>query len=146
VVRARFPTAACRPCKSREQCTRSNSKGDMGRRITLRPQAEHEADPAGTSPGGHSVVEGAVRPPGWCRRHHPPRCSSLRSAAMPISRPGQDSSATSVHRGRDELPPPQCMVDRHPKSPHSHISPGIPPARPVKRGWPASTAEWPSVP
>ncbi|MFC7924589.1 IS1182 family transposase [Streptomyces cinereoruber] len=43
VVRARFPTAACRPCKSREQCTRSNSKGDMGRRITLRPQAEYEA-------------------------------------------------------------------------------------------------------
>ncbi|MFC8270338.1 IS1182 family transposase [Streptomyces cinereoruber] len=43
VVRARFPTAACRPCKSREQCTRSNSKWDMGRRITLRPQAEYEA-------------------------------------------------------------------------------------------------------
>ena len=43
VVRARFPTAACRPCKSREQCTRSNSKGDIGRRITLRPQAEYEA-------------------------------------------------------------------------------------------------------
>jgi transposase len=43
VVRARFPTAACRPCKSREQCTRSNSKGDMGRRITLRPHAEYEA-------------------------------------------------------------------------------------------------------
>ncbi|MFC8177023.1 IS1182 family transposase [Streptomyces sp. NPDC057242] len=43
VVRARFPTAACRPCKAREQCTRSNSKWDMGRRITLRPQAEHEA-------------------------------------------------------------------------------------------------------
>ncbi|MFJ8469879.1 IS1182 family transposase [Streptomyces swartbergensis] len=43
VVRARFPTAACRPCKSREQCTRSNSRWDMGRRITLRPQAEYEA-------------------------------------------------------------------------------------------------------
>ncbi|MFJ7416502.1 IS1182 family transposase [Streptomyces sp. NPDC098077] len=42
VVRARFPTAACRPCKAREQCTRSNSKWDMGRRITLRPQAEYE--------------------------------------------------------------------------------------------------------
>ncbi|MBT2442770.1 transposase [Streptomyces sp. ISL-36] len=24
VVRARFPPAACRPCKTREQCTRSN--------------------------------------------------------------------------------------------------------------------------
>ncbi|MER6851308.1 transposase [Streptomyces flaveolus] len=43
VVRARFPTAACRPCRAREQCTRSNSKSDMGRRITLRPQAEYEA-------------------------------------------------------------------------------------------------------
>lgn len=43
VVRARFPPSACRPCKTREQCTRSNSKWDMGRRITLRPQAEHEA-------------------------------------------------------------------------------------------------------
>lgn len=43
VVRARFPTAACRPCKAREQCTRSNTKWDMGRRITLRPQAEYEA-------------------------------------------------------------------------------------------------------
>ncbi|MGW0424806.1 transposase [Streptomyces sp. NPDC003015] len=43
VVRARFPTAACRPCKSREQCTRSDSRWDMGRRITLRPQAEYEA-------------------------------------------------------------------------------------------------------
>ncbi len=43
VVRARFPTAACRPCKAREQCTRSNNKSDMGRRITLRPQAEYEA-------------------------------------------------------------------------------------------------------
>ncbi|WOT36774.1 IS1182 family transposase [Streptomyces coeruleorubidus] len=42
VVRARFPTAACRPCSAREQCTRSNSKWDMGRRITLRPQAEYE--------------------------------------------------------------------------------------------------------
>ncbi|MFJ4126319.1 IS1182 family transposase [[Kitasatospora] papulosa] len=42
VVRARFPTAACRPCKAREQCTRSNNKSDMGRRITLRPQAEQE--------------------------------------------------------------------------------------------------------
>ncbi len=42
VVRARFPTAACRPCETREQCTRSNSKWDMGRRITLRPQAEYE--------------------------------------------------------------------------------------------------------
>ncbi|MFB6717577.1 MULTISPECIES: reverse transcriptase N-terminal domain-containing protein [unclassified Streptomyces] len=36
-------TAACRPCKAREQCTRSNNKSDMGRRITLRPQAEYEA-------------------------------------------------------------------------------------------------------
>ncbi|GAA3502188.1 hypothetical protein GCM10019016_092960 [Streptomyces prasinosporus] len=43
VVRARFPTAACRPCRAREQCTRSNSKSDMGRRITLRPRAGHEA-------------------------------------------------------------------------------------------------------
>jgi hypothetical protein len=43
VVRARFPTAACRPCKTREQCTRSNTKWDMGRRITLRPRAEYEA-------------------------------------------------------------------------------------------------------
>ncbi|MGW0846012.1 IS1182 family transposase [Streptomyces sp. NPDC002787] len=43
VVRARFPTAACLPCKAREQCTRSNNKSDMGRRITLRPQAEYEA-------------------------------------------------------------------------------------------------------
>ncbi|MFF8909705.1 transposase [Streptomyces olivaceoviridis] len=43
VVRARFPTAACRPCKAREQCTRPNTKWDMGRRITLRPQAEYEA-------------------------------------------------------------------------------------------------------
>ncbi|WP_185012662.1 IS1182 family transposase [Streptomyces sp. AK010] len=42
VVRARFPTVACRPCKAREQCTRSNSKSDMGRRITLRPRAEYE--------------------------------------------------------------------------------------------------------
>ncbi|MFD8474305.1 IS1182 family transposase [Streptomyces globisporus] len=42
VVRARFPTAACRPCKTREQCTRSNNRSDMGRRITLRPQAEYE--------------------------------------------------------------------------------------------------------
>ncbi|WP_405558115.1 IS1182 family transposase [Streptomyces canus] len=42
VVRARFPPAACRPCNTREQCTRSNSKWDMGRRITLRPQAEYE--------------------------------------------------------------------------------------------------------
>ncbi|MFF8747278.1 transposase [Streptomyces californicus] len=41
-IRARFPTAACRPCKAREQCTRSNNKSDMGRRITLRPQAEQE--------------------------------------------------------------------------------------------------------
>ncbi|QGZ52666.1 hypothetical protein GPZ77_00340 [Streptomyces sp. QHH-9511] len=32
-----------RPCKAREQCTRSNNKSDMGRRITLRPQAEYEA-------------------------------------------------------------------------------------------------------
>ena len=38
LVRARFPTAACRPCKAREQCTRSNTKWDMGRRITLRPK------------------------------------------------------------------------------------------------------------
>ncbi len=43
VIRARFPPAACRPCKTREQCTRSNSKWDMGRRIILRPQAEYEA-------------------------------------------------------------------------------------------------------
>lgn len=43
VVRARFPTAACRPRKVREQCTRSNNKSDMGRRIALRPQAEYEA-------------------------------------------------------------------------------------------------------
>ncbi|MEU9211290.1 transposase [Streptomyces sp. NPDC048415] len=42
VVRARFPTAACRPCKTREQCTRPNNKSDMGRRITFRPQAEYE--------------------------------------------------------------------------------------------------------
>ncbi|MFJ3628193.1 IS1182 family transposase [Streptomyces albidoflavus] len=42
VIRARFPTAACRPCKTREKCTRSSSKSDMGRRITLRPQAEYE--------------------------------------------------------------------------------------------------------
>ncbi|MFF8903536.1 IS1182 family transposase [Streptomyces olivaceoviridis] len=43
VVRARFPTAACRPCKAREHCTRSNNRWDVGRRITLRPQAEYEA-------------------------------------------------------------------------------------------------------
>ncbi|MER7967748.1 transposase [Streptomyces sp. NPDC096080] len=43
VIRTRFPTAAGRPCKAREQCTRSNNKSDMGRRITLRPQAEFEA-------------------------------------------------------------------------------------------------------
>ncbi|MER7900930.1 transposase [Streptomyces sp. NPDC096046] len=30
VVRARFPTAACRPCKAREQCTRSNSRVGYG--------------------------------------------------------------------------------------------------------------------
>lgn len=43
MVRARFPTAACRPCKAREQCTRPNNKSDMGHWITLRPQAECEA-------------------------------------------------------------------------------------------------------
>ncbi|MEU9317463.1 transposase [Streptomyces sp. NPDC048295] len=42
MVRARVPTAACRPCTAREQCTRSNNKSDMGRRITLRPRAEQE--------------------------------------------------------------------------------------------------------
>ncbi|WP_425275682.1 transposase [Streptomyces albovinaceus] len=55
VVRARFPPSACRPCKTREQCTRSNSHGD-------------------------------------------------------------------------ELPPPQCVVDRNPTSPHTNISPGGPTA------------------
>ncbi|WP_251502322.1 IS1182 family transposase, partial [Actinacidiphila cocklensis] len=43
VVRGQFPAAACRPCKTREQCTRSNNKSGMGRQITLRPQAEYEA-------------------------------------------------------------------------------------------------------
>lgn len=42
MVRARFPTAACRPCEAREQWTRSGNRSDMGRRITLRPQAEYE--------------------------------------------------------------------------------------------------------
>ncbi|MFF8615157.1 transposase [Streptomyces sp. NPDC015350] len=43
MIRTQFPTAVCRPCKARDQCTRSNNKSDMGRRITLRPQAEYEA-------------------------------------------------------------------------------------------------------
>ncbi|MFD6343095.1 transposase, partial [Streptomyces sp. NPDC060210] len=43
VVRARFPMGICRPCKDREQCTRAGEKASMGRRITLRPQAEQEA-------------------------------------------------------------------------------------------------------
>lgn len=41
VVRARFPMSACHPCPSRTRCTRVQTK--TGRRITLRPQAEHEA-------------------------------------------------------------------------------------------------------
>ncbi|KOV71702.1 transposase [Streptomyces sp. NRRL WC-3618] len=42
VVRARFPMGLCRPCKDREQCTRAGATATMGRRITLRPQAEQE--------------------------------------------------------------------------------------------------------
>ncbi|MFJ5938804.1 transposase [Streptomyces sp. NPDC093071] len=42
VVRARFPTAACRPCKARDQCTCSHDRSDIGRWITLRRQAEQE--------------------------------------------------------------------------------------------------------
>ncbi|WP_102927069.1 transposase [Streptomyces noursei] len=42
VVRARFPMSVCQPCSDREQCTRAGAKSSMGRRITLRPQAEQE--------------------------------------------------------------------------------------------------------
>lgn len=42
VVRARFPMGMCRPCKDREQCTRAGATATIGRRITLRPQAEQK--------------------------------------------------------------------------------------------------------
>jgi transposase len=40
VVEVDFAVATCRPCASRPQCTRAIGKG---RRLTLRPQAEHRA-------------------------------------------------------------------------------------------------------
>ncbi|MFB8033441.1 IS1182 family transposase [Streptomyces sp. NPDC056004] len=39
VIRVRFNKSDCRPCPVREQCTTSS----VGRRLTLRPRAEHEA-------------------------------------------------------------------------------------------------------
>ncbi|MFI2054886.1 IS1182 family transposase [Streptomyces purpureus] len=39
VIRVRFKGGDCRPCPVREQCTTSS----VGRRLTLRPRAEHEA-------------------------------------------------------------------------------------------------------
>ncbi|MFD0338899.1 IS1182 family transposase [Streptomyces sp. NPDC127117] len=39
VIRVRFKGGDCRPCSVREQCTTSS----VGRRLTLRPRAEHEA-------------------------------------------------------------------------------------------------------
>ncbi|MER5532481.1 transposase [Streptomyces mirabilis] len=42
VVRARFAMGLCRPCEDRQQCTRADATATMGRRITLRPQAEQE--------------------------------------------------------------------------------------------------------
>ncbi|MFD4247230.1 IS1182 family transposase [Streptomyces sp. NPDC058525] len=41
VIRARFSPADCRPCPSRDQCTRGVAS--MGREITLRHRDEHEA-------------------------------------------------------------------------------------------------------
>ncbi|MFI9610303.1 IS1182 family transposase [Streptomyces sp. NPDC052023] len=41
VIRARFSPADCRPCPSRDECTRSVTS--MGREITLRHRDEHEA-------------------------------------------------------------------------------------------------------
>ncbi|MDK1473375.1 IS1182 family transposase [Streptomyces sp. 549] len=42
VVRVRFPLATCRPCEVRAQCTRTDTKADRGRHITLRPRSEQE--------------------------------------------------------------------------------------------------------
>jgi transposase len=102
-----------------------------GRRITLRPQAGYEAIQQARAQedtqewqeqyAHRAGVEGSIS--------QGARAFGLRPAPMPVSRPGQGPAAASTCRHRRELPTPQRLVDRDPTSPHTHITPGSPPAR-----------------
>ncbi|GGU02456.1 hypothetical protein GCM10010272_54640 [Streptomyces lateritius] len=99
VVRARFPTAACRPCKAREQCTRSNRHGP---RKTPRS-------------GRNSMRTGPVSKARSPKAFEPSACGDAAITGSP--RPDCNTNS----RPRDELPPPQRLVDRRPTGPDARF-------------------------
>jgi transposase len=88
IVAVQFATKVCRQCPVRAQCTHAEK---MPRQVTVRPQAEHEAlQQARRYQQTEAFRQEYARRAGG-GGHHLPSRASVRAAAGPLSRPGQNA-------------------------------------------------------
>jgi Transposase DDE domain len=119
-ITIKFPTATCRTCPVRDQCTTSTRQR---RQLTIRPRAVQQALTTArdqqsstswqTKYALRAGVEGTIgQAVAVCDT--PPR---------PLPWPAQSPPSTSVLRSRPQPDPPEYLVERPPHGPHPHQPP-----------------------
>jgi len=112
-----FARGTCGPGSVRSQCTTSAS----GRRkLTVHPRDVHEA----RSPPGLPRTPGTSRLDTRCAPvSRAPSAKAWPSPACPLPRTGQDPPGTRQCRGRAQVDPAACLVERPPAGQDPHQPP-----------------------